>query len=812
MRIRTTRRGFLKAAGVPVVAGLAGCKALERGYPEKYGIEKPPVPGAAAWGPGEERFLKSACLQCQGGCGIVVRVVEGRAVKIDGNPAYPTNRGGLCPKGQNGLQVLYDPDRIRGPLQRVGERGEGKWKPISWEEAIREVASRLAALRGAGESHTVAVLGGRYRGHMRDLVRRFLQAYGSPNEIDSESLCSASEIAHELTQGVRDRLAYDWDRTRYVLVFGAGFIESFIPTSMMLRVFGQMRSGRAGERAKIVQIEPRCGVSAARADEWVRLKPGTDGALALALAHVIIRDGLFDRSFVREHTLGFARWTDASGRAHSGFKDLVLERYAPADVSRTTGVPAATIERLAREFASHGPSVAIAGRGAAAHTNGLYNCLAIHALNALVGSIDRRGGVLVQRHPPFAAWPAPEMDATARRGLEQPRIDLAREDTPPFASSQMATLGDSLASGEPYPLKAIFLYYTNPLFSAPQPQRLRDSLKKVPLLVSFSPFLDESTAMADLVLPDHTYLERWQLDEISPSVGFPLFSVRQPVVEPLHDTRSTGEVLVEIARALGGSIARSFPEGELDMIKGLVRGVHASGRGSIREEDFDSFWKKLLAAGGWWDPPYSFQEWSRAFRTPSGKYEFYSTRLDERLGALARRRRPGLDPDAARAALLVDLGITARGDEVCLPHHEPVRTAASESEYPFVLNSYKTMTHAEGRGANQPHLQELFGVQFDRCWEPWVEIHPEDARGLGVADGDVVVLRSPTARIRVKAVVYDGTCRGVLSVPFEYGHTTYGRWAAGRSENLNRLISDEADRLVGVVARYDARVAVDRVS
>lgn len=793
--MKLTRRHFLETTAAAAAASAAGCKALERGYPERYSVEKPPVPGASRRG--EERFLRSACLQCEGGCGIVVRVVEGRAVRIEGNPDYPTNQGGLCPKGLNGLQVLYDPDRIRGPLARDGARGSGRWRSISWDEAIARVARQLGELRGRGEPHTLAVLGGRYRGHMRALVRRFLAAYGSPNEIDHESIGASGDlVAHELAQGVRDHLAYDWERTRYVIGFGAGLVESFRPTAMMLRVFGQLRRGRAGQRAKIVVVDPRFGVSAARADEWVPVRSGTDGALALGIAHVLVRDRLHDERFVREHTLGFEAWTDEAGRRHSGFADL-LETYSPAHVAGITDVPARTIERLAHELAENRPAVAVSGRGATAHTNGLWNALSIHALNALLGSIDVPGGVLVQRAPPLASWAEPELDETARRGLARPRFDLDGGDAPPFSASQMAAVAERLEQGRPYPLGAVFLYYTNPLFSGPEPARLRAALDRVPLVVSFSPFMDESTSRADLVLPDHTYLERWQLDLVTPSVGFPVLAVRQPVVEPLHDTRSTGQALIDVARALGGSVARSFPESELDMIKRLVRGVHESGRGSIRAATFDAFWEKLLAAGGWWDPPYAFGRWAEVLRTPSGKYELFSTRLRERLGAL---------DDAA----LARLGISARGDAVCLPHHEPVATAGDEGALPFRLVSYKTMTHAEGRGANQPHLQEMFGVHFDRRWEPWIELDAQDALALGVKGDDEVWLESPSGRMRLKAVVEDTVRRGVVAVPFEHGHTAYGRWAADRGDNVNRLAPVRRDPLAGSVAWYDARVAVKK--
>lgn len=782
------RRGFLGATAAAAAAAGAGCKALERGYPEKYWPAQPPVV-ARGWAQGEERLIRSACLQCPGGCGIVVRVVEGRAVKIEGNPDFPTNQGGLCPKGLNGLQVLYDPDRVRGPLERIGARGAGRFRPIAWDQALARVAEHLASLRARGESHRLAVLGGRYKGHMRPLVRRFLEAYGSPNDLDHESIGGGGDrVAHLLSQGVRDHLAYDWERTRYVLSFGAGLVESFRPTAMMLRVFGHLRQGVPGQRAKIVQIDPRYGVTAAKADEWVQLRPGTDGALALGMAHVLLREGLCDRRFLADHVLGLDR-----------FAALVERAYSPEVVADITGVPAATIERLAREAAAQRPTIAVAGRGAAAHTGGVYAVLAVHALNALLGSVDASGGVLVQRHPPFAEWPAPELDAAARAGLGRPRIDhdpagaLCGEGGVPV-------LAERLERGQPYQLGAVFLYYTNPLFSAPSPARLAAALDRVPLVVSFSPFLDESSARADLILPDHTYLERWQLDEPPASVGFPVFSVRRPVVEPVHDTRSTGEVLIALARGLGGAVARAFPWTELEMIQALVRGVHASGRGSVRGGSFDEFWTRLLEVGGWWEPGYRHGVWREVLRTPSGKLELYATALERCVDAR------GADRDAVLAAA----GVAARGAEAFLPHHEPPHPLGAPGEGGFHLVTYKTMTHAEGRGGNQPHLQELFGVQFDRAWEPWVELHPADAHALGIVHGAAVRLHTPAGTVRLRAVLSDWMQRGVVHVPFEYGHTAWGRWASGRGDAVNPLVEPARDPVSGSVAWYDVRVRVER--
>ena len=727
MRIRVTRRGFLKATAIPAIAGAAGCKALERGYPESCGIEKPPVPGAASWKPGEERFVKSVCLQCAGGCGIVVRVVEGRAVSIKGNPDFPTNQGGLCPKGQNGLQVLYDPDRVRGPLRASASAAPGNWTRISWDEAISE-SSQARYARANGESHAVACPRRALPRPHAPLVRRFLEAYGSPNDIDAESLCAGGEVVHELTQGMRERLAYDWERTRYVLVFGAGFVESFLPTAMMLRVHGQMRSGRPGERAKIVQIEPRCGVSGARADEWVCIEPGTDGALALGIAHVLIREGLYDKSFVSEHVLGFTRWTDRSGRSHMGFKDLVMERYAPAEVSKTTGVSAARIERLAREFAAYGPSVAVFGRGAAAHTNGLYNGLAIHALNALVGSIGRKGGVLVQRRPPLAEWPAPERDEIARRGLARPRVDL-RDDTPPMAASRMASLHEALESGRPYPVKALFLYYTNPLFSAPDPARLRETMRGVAVrrqLLSLPRRLDRDggSRPPGPHLPREVAARRHPAERRLPALRRPPTRRR---AAPRHAVDGRGADPDRAGdRRVGG---RAFPESELDMIKRLVRGAHESGRGSIRDDGLRRVLDEASADGGWWDPPYSFGESPRISATPSGKYEFYSTPLDERLSRRARRRRPRQDRGARRPGRGPGSRRQAGRDVLPALRAGP---PGGNGRSTHSSCSYKTMTHAEGRGANQPHLQEPSACSSIAAGSRGSRSTRTDARALGV--------------------------------------------------------------------------------
>ncbi|HXH14022.1 MAG TPA: molybdopterin-dependent oxidoreductase [Alphaproteobacteria bacterium] len=817
--MRLSRRSFLKAS-------TATGAAVTLSGPTSQILGRP----AMSWASRQERWVPSVCLQCPAGCGILVRVVDGRAVKIEGHPTHPINEGKLCPKGHIGLQILYDPDRIKGPLKRVGPRGAGQWQPISWEDALQLVATRLTALREHGEPHHLVFMSGRNRGQMGGFIDRFLAAYGSPNHVGHSSICAdGSPIAHYLTQGFKAYAGYDWDRTNYLLCFGAGFVEAWRPTTRLLRAYGHMRRGRP-IRAKIVQIDTRFSVSAAKADEWIPINPGTDAALALAIAHVILVEGLWDRAFVGDFS---AAASTAYGSQPTRFRagdsvhpqdfeerltfglaawwNHVLKDFTPQTAAAITGVPAETIVRLAREFATTRPAIAAGERGASMQTNGIYNRMAIHALNALVGSIDVPGGVLVQVSPPLKRPPAVVQDAIAKAGVKQPRLDYAGTARYPLAGKVYQGLPEFILGEGPYPVDTVFLYYTNPLFSSPAAARFRRAFEQVPFIVDFTPFMSESAEYADLILPDHTYLERWHDDIIYPSLGYPVVSLRQPVVSPLYDTRSTGDALIQLAKAIGGSVADSFPWRDyLDFIRFTFQGLHEAQTGTIVAPNFEAFWEKLLQAGFWAHPPYPFGQWGRVLHTPSKKFEFFSQTLQRKLEELAQQEAANrqISQEQALEEMLRGLKLQARGEAVYLPHYEPIRYAGDPKEFPLLLNTYKTMAHAEGRGANSPWLQQIQGLHVGVRWDSWVEINPATAKALGIADGDQVWIESPLGRIRTQAKLYPGAMPHVVNIPFEQGHTTYGRWAKGRGVNPNVILVNETDHLGGLAAFFSTRVKV----
>ena len=772
---KLSRRTFLKLAGTGAAA--TTLYALKRQYGILHALvhttQGPVLP--------EETLVPGVCRMCPGGCGLVARVVNGRVVKLDGNPMHPSNEGKLCPKGQAGLQALYDPDRLHGPMRRTGERGSGQWKAITWDEALSEVIARLGEMRAASHPEGLIFLHDGKGGPTTDLIARFCRAFGTPNNVAAPHYCRAdgSPLAHLLTQGWAEHAAYDWENTNYVIFFGGAFLEAWLPLPRSLRAYARLRRGRPGVRAKIVQVESRASITATKADEWLCVNPGTEGALALSLAHVIVRDELYDAGFVSQHTFGFEDWTDAGGQTHTGFRTLVLRDYAPGSVAHETGIPAETIDRIAREFAIARP--AVAAGDVSGSTDSLYAQWAIHCLNALVGSIDTPGGVLRQRQPPLADWPAAVLDEAALAGLAQPRLDGAGTARFPLAPDVAPALAQGIVAAGQAP-GALFLYHANPLYDYPT-GGWDEALARIPLIISFAPYLDETSVHADLLLPDCTFLEKWFYEPLAPSIGVPAVALGRPAIEPLYDTRNTGDVLIVLAQAVGGSVGDAFPWSSFQAaIQTRLKGLFDSAQGVPRRDTFDEFWAELKARGVWYVPDYETGQRDQVLLTPSGKFEFYSQTLEQALGS--------------------------GDDEKLLPRCQPPRFAGDEGEYPLHLVRFPLVTTGQRWNANLPWLQEIYGLHMQARWENWVELYPHTAHELGIEDGDLVWVESPANRIKLKARLWSGIHEHAVGIPEGQGHTAGGRYAEGHGANPNALLVPEFDELSGQLAHRATRVRV----
>lgn len=561
-----TRREFLQAAGVSAVGAVVftGCQPPTR---ELQGQSRLLLAEdtLSAW----ENWYASTCRECDAGCGTIVRVLEGRSKKIEGNPDHPVNRGKLCARGQATVQEQYHPDRLAGPAQRVGSSKQTE--STTWEAGLAALAGKLREAQQQGRAGDVVFITPPLRGHQAILIQRFVAAYGAQwmvfDPFGEAPLAEASKRVFG-----QDRIPeFDVQRARYVLSFGADFLGTWLSPVHYGVEYGTFRHGsyRAGQfqprqgrpRGYLTHVEPRFSMTAANADTWLSPRPGSEGILALGIANVILGDDRLP--------------ADAEGAR--AFDRSALARYTLAAVAQQTGIAQDKIEQVARDFATKRPSVAIGGGAAGSHSNGTEALAAILGLNLLVGAVGRDGGVRFNPVPPI-------------EGAEGPR---------PASLTQWQDLTQRLRDRR---VQAVLVYGANPVHGLPADLKFGDALKNAPFIASFSSFFDETTAMASLMLPSHLPLEDWGSDVPQPGPGFQVVSLQQPVVKPAQNTRSVWDVLLGLGRELGGRVSQDLPWATYrEAIRAGARTLQQERRGSVQDPDFERFWLQALQRGGWWD-------------------------------------------------------------------------------------------------------------------------------------------------------------------------------------------------------------------
>ena len=761
-RLRISRRTFLKASGATGLFLFAT---------RLFRVKWPAKPALPPEGEGvvTERWVNTSCLNCPARCAITVRVVNGRAVRIKGNSLSRVSDGEICPRGHVGLQVLYDPARIAMPVKRTnpskGRDVDPGWAPTTWSAALDEIAGRLASVRASGPER-LAIFSGLNARSDEDLIGRFAQAYGTPNLIKDDSVeVPAEKTGRMLADGNYGSLAYDLGKTSYVLAFGASILESERPLARNLRMWGKMRRERP-TRGKVVVFDPRYSVTAAKADEWVPSRPGTDAGLALAIANVLISEELYDQRFVADHSVGF-----------EPFRDLVLRQYSPEQVAAITDVDAAVIRHIAREFGDTRPALAWAGRGVTAWPGGTETVFAIHCLNALAGAIDAPGGVLYQEDPPYRGMPDLKLDSIAESGLqERPTDAFGRRN---FIIRPLDPREMLLSSLPALPTMGIGF---NANFSMTGvPGTWDEGLKHLPYYVHVSPVIDEMALYADIVLPAPTFLEQWGYDHSPAGPGFAELKLKQPVAQVWDSAKSVGDVIFEMAARLGGSIGSAFT-GIGDNAAGFVR---------YRTESLLPF-SELTDKGVWVGPDYRYGKYDRIFKTPSGRFEFQSAALAKANLFGSSYSERGL-PQFARPRF--------QGDNVF---------QGSRPKYSLTLLSYQPVLAVESGRQNYPWAQEVFFVQHGVGWTSLAEINRETARSLGVRDGDEVWVESAFGRVKLKARVTDWLRPDCVAIARGQGHYAPGQWQKGIGVNPNDLLGVDFDRLSGQAALFNTKVRVTR--
>jgi len=542
------RRTFLQLSGMTAASALlAGCQSQnEKLIP--YLI--PPDEGVT---PGRANYYASSCNLCPAGCGILVRTSEGRAKKVEGNPEHPVNRGRLCARGQSILQELYHPDRVQQPLKRIGPRGSGEFQKISWAEGLGLLTSRLMELQREKATGSLAMLTPQLSGSMASLASRFMRSFGSPNLISYELL-----VPDWLRQAGRQSFGqpelpfYDLAETRYLLSFGADFVENHLSPVQYGNAFGRMRQARDTVRGHFTYVGGRMSLTGASADRWMPARPGSEGALALGMSRLILAEALFDKSVLAANGLSPLELLSS------------LKVYDLPHVAEMTDLTQETIAEVAREFATTRPSLAMVGETVAFQTNGQESVRAVQLLNMLVGNLNRSGGI----------YPAGEPGG------------------PENSFGDLLALVKSMHAGQ----IRLALIKGDPRHGIPPATGFQEALDKVPFTVSFSTLLDDTALHADLILPDHAALESW--GDVVPLAGsrHTVYGLMQPVVTPLHDSRQFADVLLAAASGLGGAIAAALPQKSfLELVKGTISKRIGSQK---KGEDFEALWVDHLRRGG----------------------------------------------------------------------------------------------------------------------------------------------------------------------------------------------------------------------
>ena len=781
-----SRRGLLGLGAALAGGGLTGCRSTEtdepdpirgrtateeeslqvwragKGTPYAAGQESTPGvcplpgPNSKVRFPDPDKYrdteqVPGMCQLCSTVCGTIAHVKDGRVLKIEGNPRDPNSRGKLCARGQAGLNHQYHPERLLHPLRRVGPRGSGRWRRITWDEAYDELAERLNACRESDPSEFAFHQG---RSRSKDTVSQFLNAFGTSTHLNHRGLCSAARRSANLTYLFES----DWDlgnyeHTKYILNFGSNIFEAH-----QGHVAGAQRvqRGRFVNGAKLVTFDVRMSNTAGTSDEFFMPSPGTDGAVALAMGHVIVKEGLADREW-------FDTWAN---RTLDEVWENVLKDCTPEWAESISTVPAEDIARIAREFAAAAPqATTMCNRGSSAHVNGYQNDRAIILLNGLVGSVGKRGGWcwmytggIDKNQVPLP--PQPPKTKAASLLADPPEFALANT----WNKMKVGEIVYWYLKQERARIQVYMTYNLDSPLTWPETGVTRSVLldeDKIGFHVCINPFYNETAHHADMVLPWSTYLERWELDARGAYNLRPYVNSRWPIGPALGEAKDMREILPELARRMGGDMAehwfaRATQEEYMERWTEKI---------SYDEERYSSPLEFLRAEGAWEDEsvpqyfephlrPLGEEELAgtvtdpetgiitrdgkgvgilvdgravRGFRTPSRKFEVYSDFV----------QRTGRNQDTSDLTALANSKGKNRpahhaGHDVEIwpwPRFERPQEHLELEEDQLVMTSFKWAVHNHGRTANLKWCSEI--VHSNPAW-----LHPDTAARFGLQSGD----------------------------------------------------------------------------
>ncbi len=748
-KLNMSRRAFLSASMASSAVSIAGLPSQVLARIQAPHPPEPLKPTTEVYG---------FCDMCYWRCGLKIRSRDGQAVKIDGNKEHPNNWGVVCGKGNAGLMVAYDPDRLKYPMQRVGNRGEGKWKRISWDDAFDRIAQELKTAKQKYGPQTLALIG---HGSWEKPYHRLAHAFGTPNTTSPVFglCCGPRGLSNMMVTGrnLTGNETLDLENCKYFLMMGRNVTESLHNGETLGWVNGVAKG------AEVVYVDPRYTITASKAKEWLPIRPLTDHAFLLGMIHTVINEELYDKAFVTEYTIGFEELKQR------------VQKYTPEWAATITEISADTIRRIAREMAAKAPSVLVyAPRRMTRSANDLGTGLSITILNTLFGVWDRHGGVyspIVFKVPepdlpPFEHAHANRVERGGDFDFSDPNVvdeqgKIHRADGAgvpgrwPIANAQYGLTNEmwkAIALQKPYPLKVLMTAGGNGFMSGTNYDRIRKALENVDFFVAADVMPNEMNSYADILLPEASYLERYDdLQVGGAKEGY--VAIRMPAMKPLHDTRDAWTICKQIAERL--DLGAYFPHDSItELLDDRLKKI-----GSSLAEIEQKGILKIPA-----DPKRNFPRehgLQSTFATPSGKAELIPSQLQ------------------------------ALGLDDAFEYVEQVRPNADE--FHFTIGRIGFHTHA--RTQNNVWLADL--MRENELW-----IHPEPAQTRGIQNGDQVTVTDRKGRTeQVKAKVTTRIRKDTVFMVHGFGHFDPRMSTANHQGGADsNLASDHQDPRIGSIS------------
>lgn len=733
--MKFTRKDFIKVGTLAGLAITTSGKNLSGHSLQIAGVTRP----------NKQKTIVTTCNMCYLGCSVLATYENDKILHLRGNPASPINHGKLCAKGHAGIYKSIHPERLGYPLIRAGKRGEGKWKKVSWDRALGVISESIQKIRKDFGDKSVA-LWQNVNMDRPDIFKRFIYSIGSPNYISHVSTCNSSQlIGSALTSGIA-RQNYDYPNAECIVFVG---VNPFAAKEM---VYSTRKIMEARERgARLITLDPRMSETAARSDIWLPIIPGTDGIFLAGLSNWLIQNNKYDSEYVSKHAFGFNKIR------------RYLKQFTIGKVIEASGISEKSFIETA-EIISSRKTVVVPGRGLITHKDATDGMRMSEILNALLGSIDTKGGVMLMGYPPFKFGEIePEIKMPGLARIDKSSADKIALPVGLKPENPAAFFGLShnvpfhILNEKPYPLKAMIFNAVNPVYSLPEGDKLIRAFEKLELIVSMDAFMTETTQYADIILPASTYLEG--LDIWLPHGA--KIALRQPVIQPRLESKPSQEIIIALAKKMG--LTKEFPfQTYEDFLKLQLKDSGISYE-ELKQKGFISYTEEELKPG---------KLLQNGFKTASGKIELVSSVLSY----------SGFSPE---------------------PKFQKWNSKEDE-KFPFNFVTYKLPFHTQSATGENPYLAGI------KTFNP-VYIHPATASMVGVLNGENIMIESKRGKIKARVKISESIRPDTIAMSHHFGHTAYSNICNGRGINANKIIDNGTDPLGGNATYNDTKVRIEKI-